>query len=185
MSPVARDLAEHVIAAARAGQWRRAYATFLPIGARSGPERLFYRAFGWYWTRPRRGTKRSDAHDRRARGVVTVRRQFTRRAGGQPHARPRGRAGSRVPLERARAFAAGFGDGRLVVMPRTAHDLPASAIRDHVSGFLDEDSSRRSVMSAHSGRGQPVTGATPASGAHRRGPAPAPGPSRSGGRGRP
>ena len=43
------------------------------------------------------------------------------------------------PLEGARAFASGFADGRLVVMPRTAHDLPASAIRDHVAGFLDED----------------------------------------------
>ena len=46
-SPFARDLGERVIVAARAGQWRRAYAMFLPIGARSGPERLFYRAFGW------------------------------------------------------------------------------------------------------------------------------------------
>ena len=43
------------------------------------------------------------------------------------------------PLDGARAFAAGFSDGRLVVMPRTAHDFPASAIRDYVSGFLDED----------------------------------------------
>ena len=43
------------------------------------------------------------------------------------------------PLEGAREFAAGFGNGRLVVMPRTAHDFPASAIRDHVSGFLDEE----------------------------------------------
>ena len=44
------------------------------------------------------------------------------------------------PLEGARAFAAGLAHGRLVVMPRTAHDLPASAIRDHIAGFLDEDS---------------------------------------------
>jgi hypothetical protein len=36
-------------------------------------------------------------------------------------------------------FAARFADGRLVVMPRTAHDLPASAIHDHVADFLDED----------------------------------------------
>jgi pimeloyl-ACP methyl ester carboxylesterase len=42
------------------------------------------------------------------------------------------------PLEGARAFAAGFTNGRLVVMPKTAHDFPASAIGDHISGFLDE-----------------------------------------------
>ena len=35
------------------------------------------------------------------------------------------------PLVDARVFADGFVDGRLVVMPRTAHDFPASAIRDH------------------------------------------------------
>ena len=40
-SPFARDLGERVIAAARAGKWRRAYAMFLPIGARSGSKRLF------------------------------------------------------------------------------------------------------------------------------------------------
>lgn len=45
-----------------------------------------------------------------------------------------------IPLERAREFAAGFADGRLVVMPRTAHDIPASAIREHISGFLEEAS---------------------------------------------
>ena len=43
------------------------------------------------------------------------------------------------PLEAAREFAAGFANGRLVVMHRTAHDFPASAIRDHVSGFLGEE----------------------------------------------
>ena len=141
VSPVARDLAEQVIAAARAGQWRRAYATFLPIGARSGPERLFYRAFGWLLGPGLVGVPSDPT-------LMIAELEAWLRSDGSPLvgqvACPTlvlaGDLDPVFPLERARVFAAGFSDGRLAVMPRTAHDVPASAIRDHVSGFLDEDS---------------------------------------------
>ena len=139
-SPFARDLGERVIAAARAGQWRRAYAMFLPIGARSGPERLFYRAFGWLLgpglvgvpSDPTLMIAELEAWSRSdASALVT---QVT-----CPTLVLAGELDPVFPLEGARAFASGFADGRLVVMPKTAHDLPASAIRDHVAGFVDED----------------------------------------------
>ena len=140
-SPFARALGERVIVAARAGQWRRAYATFLPIGARSGPERLFYRAFGWLLGPGLIGVPSDPT-------LMIAELEAWLRSDGGPLVRQvasptlvlAGELDPVFPLEGARAFAAGFADGRLVVMPRTAHDLPASAVRDHVSGFLDEDS---------------------------------------------
>jgi pimeloyl-ACP methyl ester carboxylesterase len=140
-SPFARDLGERVIAAARAGKWRRAYAIFLPIGARSGPERLFYRAFGWLLGPGLVGVPRDPT-------LMLAELEAWLRTDGRSLVGQvtnttlvlAGELDAVFPLERARAFAAGLADGRLVVMPRTAHDFPASAIRDYVSGFLDEGS---------------------------------------------
>jgi pimeloyl-ACP methyl ester carboxylesterase len=139
-SPFARDLGERVIAAARAGQWRRVYAMFLPIGARSGPERLFYRAFGWLLgpglvgipDDPTLMIAELDAW-LRADGRSLVKEVSS------PTLVLAGELDPVFPLEGAREFASQFAGGRLVVMPGTAHDFPASAIRDHVSSFLDED----------------------------------------------
>ena len=140
-SPFARDLSERVIAAARAGQWRRAYAMFLPIGARSGPERLFYRAFGWLLGPGLVGTP-DDPTLMIAELEAWLRTDDRALVGRvkRPTLVLAGELDPLFPLEGAREFAAGFSDGRLVVMPSTAHDFPASAVRDHVSRFLDEDS---------------------------------------------
>ena len=113
---------------------------FLPIGARSGPERLFYRAFGWLLGPGLVGVPSDPT-------LMIAELEAWLRSDGSPLVRQvasptlvlAGELDPVFPLEGARAFAAGFADGRLVVMPRTAHDLPASAIRDHISGFLDED----------------------------------------------
>jgi pimeloyl-ACP methyl ester carboxylesterase len=185
-SPFARDLGERVIHAARAGQWRRAYAMFLPIGARSGPERLFYRAFGWLLGPGLVGTP-DDPTLMIAELEAWLRTDDRALVGrvNRPTLVLAGELDPVFPLEDAREFAAGFSDGRLVVMPRTAHDFPASAIRDHVSDFLDEGPGSWGPSRPGRGVGQPVTGATPASEARPPGPAPASGPSRSGGRGRP
>ena len=141
VSPFARALGERVMVAARAGQWRRAYAAFLPIGARSWPERLFYRAFGWLLGPGLVGVPRDPT-------LMIAELEAWLRSDGSPLVRQvasptlvlAGELDQVFPLEGARAFAAGFANGRLAVMPRTAHDLPASAIRDHIAGFLDEDS---------------------------------------------
>ena len=141
VSPFARALGERVMVGARAGQWRRAYAAFLPIGARSWPERLFYRAFGWLLGPGLVGVPRDPT-------LMIAELEAWLRSDGSPLVRQvasptlvlAGELDQVFPLEGARAFAAGFANGRLAVMPRTAHDLPASAIRDHIAGFLDEDS---------------------------------------------
>jgi pimeloyl-ACP methyl ester carboxylesterase len=143
VSPVARDLMERVISAIRAGKWRRVYTLMLPIGARTRRERLFYRAFGWLLGPGIVGVPDDPTL------VLAELEAWLRTDGsaliGQVTAPTLVLAGEldRVfPLEGARAFAAGFAHGRLVVMPRTAHDFPASAIRDHVAAFLDEEPGR-------------------------------------------
>ena len=140
VSPVARDLAGRVIAAARAGKWRRAYALILPIGARTGRERLLYRAFGWLLGPGLVGVPADPTL------LIAELEAWMRTDGSSlvgPVANPTlvvsGELDPLFPLEGARTFAAGFTDGRLVVMSKTAHDFPASAIRDHISGFLDEE----------------------------------------------
>jgi len=112
---------------------------FLPIGARSGPERLFYRAFGWLLGPGLVGTADDptlmiaelDAW-LRADGSSLIKESI-------PTLVLAGELDRVFPLEGAREFASQFTDGRLVVMSGTAHDFPASAIRDHVAAFLDED----------------------------------------------
>ena len=145
-SPFARDLAERVIAAARAGRWRRAYAMFLPIGARSGPERLFYRAFGWLLGPGLVGVPR-DPTLMIAELEAWLRSDSSPLVGqvASPTLVLAGELDPVFPVERAREFAAGFPAGRLVVMLRTAHDFPTSAIRDHVAGFLDDDPGQTGV----------------------------------------
>jgi pimeloyl-ACP methyl ester carboxylesterase len=140
VSPVARDLAERVIAAARAGRWRRAYALILPIGARTGPERLLYRAFGWLLGPGLVGVP-DDPTLLIAELDAWMRTDGNALVGqvANPTLVVAGELDPLFPLEVARTFAAGFTDGRFVVMSKTAHDFPASAIRDHISGFLDEE----------------------------------------------
>jgi pimeloyl-ACP methyl ester carboxylesterase len=139
VSPVARDLGERVIAAARAGKWRRVYALMLPIGARTRSERLFYRAFGWLLGPGVVGVP-DDPTLLFAELEAWMRTDAAGLVGqvSTPTLVVAGELDPVFPLEGASEFAAGFADGRIVVMPRTAHDFPASAIRDHVSGFLDE-----------------------------------------------
>jgi pimeloyl-ACP methyl ester carboxylesterase len=140
LSPAGRDLGEQVIAAARAGKWRRVYALMLPIGARTRLERLFYRAFGWLLAPGIVGVPDDPT-------LLLAELEAWLRADGSPLIGQvtsptlvlAGELDPMFPLDGAREFAAGFANGRLVVMPRTAHDFPASAIRDHISRFLDED----------------------------------------------
>lgn len=144
VSPVARDLAERVIAAAKVGKWRRAYALMLPIGARNRREHLLYRAFGWLLGPGLIGVPRDPT-------LLIAELQAWLHADASPLigqvTRPTlvlaGELDPVFPLEGAREFAAGFASGRLVVLPRTAHDFPAPTIRDHVAGFLDEEPGRR------------------------------------------
>jgi pimeloyl-ACP methyl ester carboxylesterase len=147
VSAVARDLSERVIAAARAGSWRRAYALILPIGARNGRERLFYRAFGWLLGPGLVGVPADPTL------LIAELEAWMHTNGGalvgqvaNPTLVIAGELDSLVPLDAVREFAAGFTDGRLVVMPKTAHDFPASAIRDHISDFLDEEPGSRVSM---------------------------------------
>ena len=140
ISPVARDLAERVIAAAKVGKWRRAYALMLPIGARNRRERLFYRAFGWLLGPGLIGVPRDPT-------LLIAELQAWLRSDASPLVGQvtcptlvvAGELDPVFPVDGAREFAAGFANSRLVVMRRTAHDFPASAIRDHVAGFLDEE----------------------------------------------
>ena len=139
MSPEARDLAERATAAARAGKWRRVYALMLPIGARTRRERLFYRAFGWLLGPGVVGVP-DDSTLMLAELEAWMRTDGSALV-GQVACHSLVLAGELdpvFPLDGARDFAAGLKDGRLVVMPGTAHDFPASAIRDYISGFLDE-----------------------------------------------
>ena len=140
VSSVARDLGERVIGAARAGKWRRAYALILPIGARTGRERLFYRAFGWLLGPGLVGVPADPTL------LIAELEAWIHTDGGalvgqvaNPTLVVAGELDPLFPLDAAREFAAGFSNGRLVVMPKTAHDFPASAIRDHISDFLDEE----------------------------------------------
>ena len=140
VSAVARDLSERVIAAARAGSWRRAYALILPIGARNGRERLFYRAFGWLLGPGLVGVPADPTL------LIAELEAWMHTNGGalvgqvaNPTLVIAGELDPLFPLDAVREFAAGFTDGRLVVMPKTAHDFPTSAIRDHISDFLDEE----------------------------------------------
>jgi pimeloyl-ACP methyl ester carboxylesterase len=146
VSPVARDLGRQVIAAAHDGEWRRAYALMLPIGARSGPERLLYRSFGWLLGPGLIGVPRDPTL------MIAELEAWLRTDGSQlvrqvtcPTLVLAGELDPVFPLEGAREFAALFAHGRLAIMRGTAHDFPASAIRDHVSGFLDEDPGPTSV----------------------------------------
>ena len=141
LSPVARDLGERVISAIRAGKWRRVYALMLPIGARTRRERLMYRAFGWLLGPGIVGVP-DDPTLLLAELEAWLRTDDSSLVGrvGSPTLVLAGELDPLFPLEAAHEFAAGFADARLAVMPRTAHDFPASAIRDHISGFLDEDS---------------------------------------------
>ena len=140
VSPVARDLAERVIAAANVGKWRRAYALMLPIGARNRREHLFYRAFGWLLGPGLIGVPRDPT-------LLIAELQAWLRTDASPLVGQvtcptlvlAGELDPVFPVDGAREFAAGFANSRLVVMRRTAHDFPASAIRDHVAGFLDEE----------------------------------------------
>jgi pimeloyl-ACP methyl ester carboxylesterase len=141
VSPVARDLGERVIAAARASKWRRVYALMLPIGARTRREQLFFRAFGWLLGPGVVGVP-GDPTLLLAELEAWLRtddRALVGRVNG-PTLVLAGELDPVFPLDRAREFAAGFSHGRLAVMPRTAHDFPASAVQDHISAFLDEDS---------------------------------------------
>jgi pimeloyl-ACP methyl ester carboxylesterase len=140
VSPVGRDLGERVIAAARAGKWRRAYALILPIGARTRRERLFYRAFGWLLGPGLVGVPDDPTL------LIAELEAWMRTDGGalvgqvaNPTLVLAGELDPLFPLDAAREFAAGFTNCRFVVMPKTAHDFPASAIKDSVSGFLDEE----------------------------------------------
>ena len=139
VSPVARDLGQQVIVAAHDGKWRRAYALMLPIGARSWPERLFYRAFGWLLGPGLIGVPREPT-------LMIAELEAWLRTDGSPLVSQvtsptlvlAGELDPVFPLEGAREFASHLANGRLATMPGTAHDFPASAIRDHVDGFLDE-----------------------------------------------
>ncbi len=141
--PFARDLAERVIAAAHDGKWRRVFALILPIGARSGRERLLYRAFGWLLGPGLVGVPGDPT-------LMLAELDAWLRSDGSPLVGQvtcptlvlAGELDPVFALDGAREFAAGFADGRLVVMPKTAHDFPASAIRDHVSDFLGEEPGR-------------------------------------------
>ena len=140
LSPAGRDLGQRVMSAIRVGKWRRVYALMLPIGARTRLERLFYRAFGWLLGPGIVGVPDDPT-------LLLAELEAWLRTDGSPLiglvTSPTlviaGELDPLVPMGDAHAFSAGFANGRLVVMPRTAHDFPASAIRDHISGFLDED----------------------------------------------
>ncbi|HTE65471.1 MAG TPA: alpha/beta hydrolase [Candidatus Binatia bacterium] len=136
-SPFLRARLDRVSAAVRAGRWRRVNAMIFPIGARSRPLRLVYGALGWLLGPRLAGIpddptlmlaeldawKRVDA-DHLVSHVTCPTLVL---------------AGDRdpvFPLVAARELADKLPDGKLIAMPRTAHDFPASAIADHISPFL-------------------------------------------------
>ena len=138
LSPAGRDLGERVISAIHVGKWRRVYALMLPIGVRTRRERLFYRAFGWLLGPGIVGVPDDPT-------LLLAELEAWLRTDGSPLIGQvtsptlvlAGDLDPLFPLEGAHAFSARFANGRLVVMPGTAHDFPASAIRDHISGFLE------------------------------------------------
>ena len=112
---------------------------FLPIGARSGPERLFYRSFGWPLGPGLVGVPR-DPTSMIAELEAWLRSDSSLLVGQvtSPTLVLAGELDPVFPVERAHEFAAGFADGRLGGHAQYRDYLPATAIRDHVAEFLDE-----------------------------------------------
>jgi len=132
-----RTRLDPVIAAVRAGRWRRANALIFQIGARSRVERLAYRAVGWLLG-PRLVGIPSDTT------LMLAELEAWRRVDAD-HLVSQVRCPTLViaadldpvfPLDGARKLVEQLPNGSLVVLPRTAHDFPVAAIAEHVSPFL-------------------------------------------------
>jgi len=138
-SPYIRDVGPRVVEAARAGRWRSVYSMIMPIGGRSASERLAYRALGWI-----AGPRLIGIPDDPTLLIAEL--EAWQRVDAEPFlsriacpALVLAGALDRVfPVDSAATLAEGIAQARLVVMPRVAHDFPASAIADHISSFLDE-----------------------------------------------
>jgi pimeloyl-ACP methyl ester carboxylesterase len=136
-SPFLRARAGDVIAAVRAGRWRRAYSLIFQLGARSPMERLAYRSLGWLL-----GPRLVGVPDDPTLILAELEAWMGVDADDLvsqvtcPTLVLAGELDPVFPLEAARDLAERLPDGTFMAMPRTAHDLPASAIGNYIAPFL-------------------------------------------------
>jgi pimeloyl-ACP methyl ester carboxylesterase len=137
MSDEGRRSSQEIVDAVRAGRWRTAFGTIMPIAARSEASRAVFRAMGWLLGPAMVGIPkdptlflaeldewiRTDAESI-ASSIVCL----TRIIGG---------ADDRVfPPEIIRRTAAVMPDAQAVIIPDLAHDVSAEVMTHHVAPFL-------------------------------------------------
>ena len=135
--PLLRERIDQVVAATRAGRWRRVNALIFPIGARSRGERVAYQALGWLLG-PRLVGIPNDPTLMLAELHAWQNVDATRLLSRVTCATLviAGERDPAFPPDGARDLVDKLPNGTLVVLPNTAHDFPVSAIADHISPFL-------------------------------------------------
>jgi pimeloyl-ACP methyl ester carboxylesterase len=141
MSPWAHRFALRVIAYIRAGRWRRAYATIMSIGGTSPFSRAAYTLFGWLLGPRLIGTPEDPTLvlaeleawlNEDATGLVERIECPTLVIGTE--------SDPVFPPSATRAFAAGLGNGTVVIADKLAHNFPLKTLETDISPFLEKRS---------------------------------------------
>jgi pimeloyl-ACP methyl ester carboxylesterase len=136
-SPYAHRFALRTIAYIRAGRWRRAYATILPIGGASPVGRAGLMLFGWLL-----GPRLVGTPDDPTMVLAELEAWLNEDAAGlvERIECPTLVIGTErdpvFPPADTRAFAAGLRDGTVVIADKLAHNFPVKAMETHISPFL-------------------------------------------------